>query len=156
MGYRTGRSSDAHECESRHKIGAGEACKGVAASETILPNSNSAKPGACLGNQASALNHSNRPVRPRLTGGVGGGVTMTHPPSRYMPERGDHSWKPIHLSIALIKQRRRQVGRAGSKIDTSFGRMTQVKKIWPMNGPRARIPRDGPVLGSPERRRKRA
>ncbi len=44
-GYRDGKASDVHASEARHNVGAGEARKGVAASETISPNSNSATPG---------------------------------------------------------------------------------------------------------------
>ena len=98
LGYRDGKASDVHASEARHSVGAGEARKDVTVSETISPNSNSAKPGVWLVNQAHDLNHSNRPVRTRMPGGVGGEcVTMTHPLSRWsLTAKSPVTYRLIH------------------------------------------------------------
>ncbi len=70
----------------------GEACKDVAVSETIRPNSISAKPGPCLVRQAHDLNYFDRPLRTRMPGGVGVEcVTMMHLLSRMEGIR----WKSV-------------------------------------------------------------
>lgn len=68
MGYRDGSTSDIHESEARHKAGAGETRKGVAANEPISPNPNQqdqAREGVTL---HTTFNHSNRPARTRMPG----------------------------------------------------------------------------------------
>ncbi len=72
MSYQNGIASDVHESEARHKADTGEARKGVAASEPISPNPNQRNQAREGGNPEPDLNHSNRPVRTRMPGGVGG------------------------------------------------------------------------------------